>query len=510
MTVQLIGNSMHIDQSFSVKSLQEIFDAENRRGINVEKLFSTDFAMSKHFVEELKKINKKIRHTQDRDERQHLYVERDEIKKQRNKAIDDVLDKVSKSITNTKDIVLERGQVYGKQSYKLEDTIDNFFISKKLQNNISKLYTIKQNSRHNILKELIDILNNNFPKIVVRADISAFYESIPQKKMRDKIHIDNLLSMKSIYLINNILDSYNNITLQVNPSTAFGLPRGVGISAYLAELYARKIDVTINTHKELVYYGRYVDDIIAVFIPQSIKGLKPEIYQKFIEDTISTEGLSHNIGKTKYYSLVDGLRTILTEDRSNGNIITSKENGINFLGYNIGTLLCKEGNSNKLNESLYLQLSDRKIIKYKNRLRLIFKCYNDSCNKDKLAFKLLEARVKYLTSNTQLYNNKSEVFVGIYYNSPLITDPNSLLALQNSLKYYIYRANISNEQKDKLLSYSFISGFNNKIFFKIPLVNKKYRNYNCTKSDSVNQSNSGIIAFGLERIITAWKHEEKQ
>ena len=49
-----------IDQSFSAKNLQEIFDKENRKGNNVEKRFKDDFAESIKKTNELKSLRKQV------------------------------------------------------------------------------------------------------------------------------------------------------------------------------------------------------------------------------------------------------------------------------------------------------------------------------------------------------------------------------------------------------------------------------------------------------------------
>lgn len=91
--------------------------------------------------------------------------------------LDEIADGINNHVIN-----LDLGEVYGKQSYKFENNAQNFFISKKIQDNINKTYHVKQASRYAILSELINHLEDNFPKYVIRTDIKNFYESIPQKR----------------------------------------------------------------------------------------------------------------------------------------------------------------------------------------------------------------------------------------------------------------------------------------------------------------------------------------
>ena len=57
-----------LDQSFSSKSFQEIFDKENRKGINVEEKYKTDFVDSMAKVSELKALRKQIQQDNEAEE----------------------------------------------------------------------------------------------------------------------------------------------------------------------------------------------------------------------------------------------------------------------------------------------------------------------------------------------------------------------------------------------------------------------------------------------------------
>lgn len=158
------------------------------------------------------------------------------------------------------------------------------------------------------MSEIINILEDKSPKYVIRTDIKGFYESIPQKKLLDKLNNDYLLSARSKKFIQQILEEYNKLTGQSDSDTAKGVPRGIGVSAYLSELFMREVDNKIRELDDLVYYARYVDDIIAIFIPQS-KNIKDfnkykEGINKIIQDD---EKLELNSDKTNEYNLLEGI-----------------------------------------------------------------------------------------------------------------------------------------------------------------------------------------------------------
>lgn len=119
-----------LDQSFSLKSFREIFDIENRKGNNIEKRFKDDFSISLAKTLDLKRINKQIREENDFDKRKELYTKRKAIKKERNEIIEQKLEEISNQI-NQHCIKILKGKDYGGQSYKFEDNVCNFFISKK-------------------------------------------------------------------------------------------------------------------------------------------------------------------------------------------------------------------------------------------------------------------------------------------------------------------------------------------------------------------------------------------
>ncbi|MEH6658039.1 antiviral reverse transcriptase Drt3a [Leeuwenhoekiella marinoflava] len=492
-----------LDQSYSSKSFQEIFDKENRKGINVEKRFKADFVDSLAKVGELKNIRKQIQQETDFDAKKLLYTEKKKLKKERDVLVSGVLDTVANEI-NSHTINLELGGNYGGQSYVFEKNVHNFFISKKIQDNINKTYNVKQSSRYAILSELLNLLEDNFPKYVIRTDIKSFYESIPQKKLLNKIDTDYLLSIKTKKFIHQIFASYNSLTGQTNPEIAKGIPRGIGISAYLSELFMRSIDNKIRELDDLVYYARYVDDIVAIFIPKS-KNIEPIQLVDFkvkLTNLIRNEGLVLNAKKTDDYNLLQGIFDLRFND-NNPNFVSKP---IKYLGYEIGSLITFKANGNIKNKELSVRLSKTKTDKYFQKIKLSFQHFKKKKKHNrKNAFKLLSARINYLTSNTKLRNNKDKVFVGIYYSNPFLNNEVSLEILQKRLEWYINRAGLTTNEKEIILKYSFIEGFKKKKFRVLPLKNKKYKSYNRKRNDVSNQHNEGILQFGIAEINSIWK-----
>jgi len=500
-----------LNQSFSSKTFQEIFDKENRKGKNVEKRFANDFNESLQTLDNIKTLSQLIRNTLNKNARKVLYFERKELKNTRNSQIKTVLEETANRIVNKKEpIELQFGDIFGKQTYKLEESVDLFFLGKKIYENIHKTYNVKPSNRHSVLSELINHLEDRFPKFVIRTDIKNFYESVPQKKLLDKINDDHLLSILTKKFINHAFESYNSLTNQTDKLIAKGLPRGVGFSAYLSELYMRKIDNSIKNLSDCVYYARYVDDIIAIFIPKhtDVDSTYLSNYRIQIEAIINEEELELNTSKTMEYNLLKNISDIRSHTINFQGITNyiSNPKYITFLGYNIGSVATYKQNGEVRLENLSIELSEQKIKKYKNRIKLAFLHFNQKKSHNrKVAFKLLNARIDYLTQNTKLRNNKDKVFVGIYYSNCFLNNLKSLEIIQNSLDFYINRAGLSLSEKALLKSYDFKDGFNTKKIKLFPIQNKKYKNHNCKRSDVINRTNKGIVQYGLSEINSIWK-----
>ncbi|WP_338422451.1 antiviral reverse transcriptase Drt3a [Acetobacter fallax] len=187
----------------------------------------------------------------------------------------------------------------GKPVFCIDAEPETFFVIKQLQRNIHRIYGVKQANRHDLVCQLRDMLDSKFPFELVRTDISSFYEGIDRKRLVEKLERDQLLSPTSKKYIKQVLDSYGLIS-----GTPTGVPRGVGISAYMAELYLRPVDKAIRAIPGLVLYCRFVDDIMAVFArPSAGKNLGS--FKELIITIFGDNGLTHNATKTSEFTLAN-------------------------------------------------------------------------------------------------------------------------------------------------------------------------------------------------------------
>jgi len=484
-----------IDQSFSTKNIEQIFNRENKKGVNIERKFENDFSECISHLAEMKDLRKRIRRESDPSVRQSLILTLNNNKEQRDDILHSIFENISENIKSYQP-VLNSKLVDRKICYYLEDNVQSFFYSKIIQKNIREIYKVNQTSRYHILKTLVELIGDKFPKIIVKADVKSFYESIPQKDIILKLKEENLLSINTQRCIKKILTEFNSLASIKNE---IGIPRGIGISSYLSEIYMKPIDTKIQNLDNIIFYARYVDDIIAVFSPSELTD--PNYYKEQINNIITELSKSHlrlNGDKTQVFNLIKDLESLVwINDRG-----ANEKRGMDYLGYKLG--FKKElAPDRSVQYSFAIDIKPSKRNRIKHKIKLAFAAFEKKAKHNyKRSFDLLVSRIKFLMSNTQLSNNKSNVFVGLYYSSPFINEFYNLRKLDECLKYYIGRASLKIESKVILKRFSFVDFYKKKPFEKY-----NYGNLCATDSSSSSKKNKGVIKFGLREITSVWNYE---
>lgn len=439
-----------LDQSFSADNFFKIFHIENRKGTFNRKLLSEEYLRIHEKVKFLFSV-KGIMAKEKFDE------ELDQLNESKKDALLKYLEEISEKCNEKSfNFKLNDFEKDGKVIYTVKKDAPSFFAMKQLQYNIAKTFKVKQSSRYDIVKQLRILLEDGFPKFVIRIDVKGFYESIPQDVLLKKINENQLLNFYSKRLLKALVYSYENHKDLTKFKKEFGVPRGVGVSAYLSELYMRDVDSEIKSLPYLVYYARYVDDIILFFIPPSAEKLPDYDYYNKIDAIVKNHGLSLKDGSD------GGQNKTLKIDLFQPNINTK----FDFLGYKFVI------EQSKLKE---LSLSDNKLQKYDDRLKLVIEDYNKNSKfNEKAARKLLISRFKFLTGNFHLLNTRKRIKSGIYYSNVLIKDNckdnEEFKRLNNLIKKYLaklkphtgLKVDISKLKKRILDRYSFQEGFKNR------------------------------------------------
>lgn len=264
-------------------------------------------------------------------------------------------------------------------------------VLRKLQKNIKRIYSVQQADRNTIVKQMKLLLAEKVEMRIIRLDVRHFYESIDRQRILSKLIDDARLSYHSLLLLHSL---FNDPVI----SSGSGLPRGLGISAVLSELYMKYFDLDFKKIEGVYYYARFVDDIIVFCSSEASK----KIAWKYSEVELEKIGLQLN--NEKSYSV---------DPNQPGSEFT-------YLGYSF----------KKIGNRLNVTIAQKKLNVIKTRLTRTFVRY--SKNHD---FNLLKLRIKFLTGNFTLYNPHTllPIKVGIYFNYRLA---NNLAALKDLDVYY--------------------------------------------------------------------------
>lgn len=321
-------------------------------------------------------------------------------------------------------------------------TLSDEVVLKSLNEVLINTYKIRQSDRNLIVKQVIDLLNENHEKYIYRLDIKDFYENISFYQSAKKIINDGLISVEYEHAIWSL---YSLIKKQLPRKNKIkGLPRGLSISSTFSELHMRDFDNYVKRIDGIYYYARYVDDII-FFSTKSIR----------INDLIKPYlpiGLSLNEKKLGIYR-VD--KSVCKQQC----YCNKEEHNLNLLGYKF---IFKKVICNKKTD-IKISISDNKKSRFRKRLHDSFSYYR---SKGKESW--LVKRISFLTSNFLVDENKSEkysLYSGIYYNYMRINEFSDLRELDELLYHLINysdkhtRFKLDNTSKSKLLQLSFIRGF---------------------------------------------------
>lgn len=284
------------------------------------------------------------------------------------------------------------------------NNLDTVLVSQIVKLELKRCYRLYPANRDVIIEQIKGLLNNGMSKIVIRADIRSFFESIPQQGLVSKLADDGFVSKKTVKYLKGLFYAYND---KADNKEGMGLPRGLSFSSHLAELFMRPIDEKIKQTEGVYYYKRYVDDILIVADPA--KGDK-EHYWNVVNGVFKESGLAlHNGSEKKYIACWDG---------------TTMEEQFDYLGYKF---VYRKGR-------LDVCLSQKRYQKYKTLIDAIFEIYAQCSHYRRMvdtrgqevprrdALHQLFDRLETLTSNGLLSGRKNFVATGVYYSNKHLTN----------------------------------------------------------------------------------------
>lgn len=286
----------------------------------------------------------------------------------------------------------------GKTVYELSQ-IEDFLAVRLTDHYLRRIYKVKQSNRSRIIQQLKVILEDCGDLELRKLDITSFYESIDFGDLIEKIRNDMILGYKGL----RILDSLHACSKDEGLS---GLPRGIGVSATLSELYARKIDRNICRMDGVYFSARYVDDVIIISesgksqsIDQSLKKLWQDLNL-----TINSKSLTRKLNSKPTFC---------------------------YLGYEF---ILGEPHNRGTQRQVTIRIAQKKIKRQKTKISKAFLQYV----KDK-SFSMLIARLRYLTSNILISNSENgTLYAGNSFNYGEITNTSSLDVLDGFLRNIIH------------------------------------------------------------------------
>jgi hypothetical protein len=257
------------------------------------------------------------------------------------------------------------------------------------------------------------------------------------------------------------------------PRLAGGIPRGLNLSATLAELAMREFDDEVRALPTVYFYARYVDDMILFTFDD------PDRVKANIQSVLPT-GLALNEEKTAILRVTScrcELRCNCGKkcrciDKCSCKPADGNDLDFDFLGYNFSF---SSITSKTRTQSVVVSMAAKKVAKIKTRLIRSLREYVD--HRD---FELLYDRIRFLTANHEVSTSSSEKKVksGVFFSYPLLsaiedpqgrTVPPVILSLDHFWQAALFakrtsfgqriNATLSPTQKMCLQKLSFRSGF---------------------------------------------------
>lgn len=298
------------------------------------------------------------------------------------------------------------------------DRLEDALVIRKMNNNIRRAYGIRQSNRTELVKTAKQALSESAPKTVIRFDLKGCFESIDRNALMNQLRIDGRVSTQTIILLESLFEKAG---LRKNGSRAQGIPRGLVVSASLAEIKLRMLDRYLKSCPGTYLVLRYVDDVLVFSTTPERECLAS------IRSIVKSFGFKLNDSKTfpiriacrceincQHAGLCGCDRMCRCVEENPG-----KYESLEYLGYKF---FIPAYNKHKKPNPVYCLLSDRKIARLKTR---IFYSVEDCANSGDWG--LLKRRIQYLTSNQAVTvdPNRRALLSGISYTHPEYAEPSN-------------------------------------------------------------------------------------
>lgn len=300
----------------------------------------------------------------------------------------------------------------GKEYFQLifHDKATSYVLSRLLIDELKETFDIIIHDRNVILRNLSSAFNNQKPKIVIRSDIKSFFEGVCHKRLFEIMESNENITQLS-------LDFYKKIFIEferhrhTTEKIGYGLPRGLAVSSYLAEVFLKQVDLRISSRNEVCFYSRYVDDIILL-----------------IKNHADKDANKYFCNVSKIFNEI-GLELHEKGDGKSSTVCIAS--AVTPIGEYLGYTLEWDSETSKL----IFKLPSHKIDKKKQMIDNAFLNFEIQSKKSiKQAKRDLMGCLNMISANYQLSGTKRYIRTGIYYSNRLLNDYSSLNTLTEYLQ----------------------------------------------------------------------------
>jgi len=286
-------------------------------------------------------------------------------------------------------------------------TLDDALFLRHVDLSLRHHGTIRTQDRHSITKQLRTVLSTDHECTVLRMDIHRCFKSISPQLAMDHVVRLPALTVREL----NLFEEYLTRAGRKRPD---GIPWGISPSCTVADLVLSTFDRRCRALPGVLYYARFVDDIVLV----SASTEPAPILQAICE--CLPPGLRLHKNKRQ---------EIRWLERKHGHLVASAT-PVEFLGYSLTHTPVSKINSDHPTV-VRTSLSHKKELRLKYRIDRAIAAF--MANKQLYT---LRDRIRLLTGNLSLdpLLKQPKYRSGIYFNYRLITDPNAFRSLDIYLR----------------------------------------------------------------------------
>lgn len=311
----------------------------------------------------------------------------------------ELIEKNLKALSGRLNPTIVKKQTSEKPVYSIHGE-EFLLIERRLNKILKDVYSLKSANREKIIRQLKVVLLDPAPYRIYRFDIFKFFESVNSADLIKQLKDDGKLNNYTLDILESFYSSFPDK----------GLLRGLSISSSLAEILLCSFDHSVRNTNAVVFFQRFVDDIIIITTGrEESKGFGEQI-EKYLPQKLQFKK------KKSFESLIPKTSKFVTALP------------MNFLGYKFFFDVTPD----KKKRDITVDISDEKIKKIKTRIILSIKDFCDSLNsvpvgymtlpKLQIECSKLKRRLFLLSSNYTVYDTKSGIkrTAGFYYNFKLI------------------------------------------------------------------------------------------